>query len=309
MLRGESAVRRVAAIRVRQAAPLLPQRGDVVAEAPLGPAAHDLRGVQSVERHALRGQAIHVVGGGDRRVRRPQVQPPGDGDDLRARLGLDLRPAVVRSPGEPDVVGSVVGEADDPAVVSRGAVGVPEFELLQAQDARAGTPCRPIGGRAAERAQPDHDDVPVAAVGGHGRDGNGAPGVRTSVCYRVRMNVRTNLLLPAELVTAVDELAGPRGRSRYVAEALEARVRRDRLRAAIEETAGAWKDHPLFPTSEAVVEWVREGRRRSSRPVGGAGAMTRYVLDSSFLIDHLRGESSATARFVEMNETGDELRS
>jgi predicted nucleic acid-binding protein len=35
--------------------------------------------------------------------------------------------------------------------------------------------------------------------------------------------------------------------------------------------------------------------------------VTRYVLDSSFLIDHLRGESSATARFVEMNDTGDEL--
>ena len=35
--------------------------------------------------------------------------------------------------------------------------------------------------------------------------------------------------------------------------------------------------------------------------------MTRYVLDSSFLIDHLRGEPAATARFIEMNETGDEL--
>ena len=35
--------------------------------------------------------------------------------------------------------------------------------------------------------------------------------------------------------------------------------------------------------------------------------MTRYVLDSSFLIDHLRGEPIATARFIEMNETGDEL--
>lgn len=35
--------------------------------------------------------------------------------------------------------------------------------------------------------------------------------------------------------------------------------------------------------------------------------MTRYVLDSSFLIDHLRGERRATARFLEMNETGDEL--
>lgn len=74
------------------------------------------------------------------------------------------------------------------------------------------------------------------------------------------MTVRTNLLLPRELVDEVDHYAGPRGRSRYVAEALTERVRRDRLREAVLATAGAWKDHPLFPTSEAVVEWVRERR-------------------------------------------------
>jgi hypothetical protein len=74
------------------------------------------------------------------------------------------------------------------------------------------------------------------------------------------MNVRTNLLLPEELVKDVDHFAGPRGRSRYVAEALEAKLRRDRLSEAIESTAGVWKDHPLFPTDESVVEWIRAGR-------------------------------------------------
>ena len=43
-----------------------------------------------------------------------------------------------------------------------------------------------------------------------------------SVCYAVRMSVRTNLLLSEDLVKEVDHIAGPRGRSRYVAEALEA---------------------------------------------------------------------------------------
>ena len=80
------------------------------------------------------------------------------------------------------------------------------------------------------------------------------------------MNVRTNLLLPAELVKAVDEVAGPRGRSRYVAAALERAVRRDRLRAAMDATAGAWKDHPWFPTDESVVAFVREGRESSFDP-------------------------------------------
>ena len=35
--------------------------------------------------------------------------------------------------------------------------------------------------------------------------------------------------------------------------------------------------------------------------------MTRYVLDASFLIDHLRGDRGATDRFNALNEGGDEL--
>ncbi len=81
--------------------------------------------------------------------------------------------------------------------------------------------------------------------------------MRTLVCYVVRMNVRTNLLLPKDLVDRVDEVAGARGRSRYVAAALERQLRRDLWYAAAQATAGAWKDNPLFPTDESVVEWVR----------------------------------------------------
>lgn len=75
------------------------------------------------------------------------------------------------------------------------------------------------------------------------------------------MNVRTNLMLPEELVADVDRVAGPRGRSRYVAEAVAARLHRDLQREAIIASAGAWKDHPWFPTSESVVDFIREGRR------------------------------------------------
>jgi hypothetical protein len=80
------------------------------------------------------------------------------------------------------------------------------------------------------------------------------------------MNVRTNLLLPEDLVSGVDEIAGPRGRSRYVAEAVARQLRRDRLMISARQTAGVWKDHPLFPTDEAVVEWVRAGRGEARDP-------------------------------------------
>ncbi|HEX5395584.1 MAG TPA: hypothetical protein VFX74_00690 [Candidatus Limnocylindria bacterium] len=72
--------------------------------------------------------------------------------------------------------------------------------------------------------------------------------------------MRTNLLLRKDLVDEVDRQAGPRGRSRYVTEALEEKLRADRLRRVVRETAGAWRDHPGFPTSDSVTAWVRDRR-------------------------------------------------
>ena len=82
------------------------------------------------------------------------------------------------------------------------------------------------------------------------------------------MNVRTNLLLPKDLVEQVDHFAGERGRSRYVAEALRARLKRDRLKEAIARTAGVLRaeDYPEWETSEQVVDWVRARRSESTDP-------------------------------------------
>ncbi|MGZ8463735.1 MAG: hypothetical protein ACXWWT_12970 [Candidatus Deferrimicrobiaceae bacterium] len=82
------------------------------------------------------------------------------------------------------------------------------------------------------------------------------------------MNVRTNLLLPKDLVEEVDRFAGKRGRSRYVAEALRQRLKRDRLREMIDATAGAWSadQYPEFATSELVVDWVRARRAEVTDP-------------------------------------------
>jgi metal-responsive CopG/Arc/MetJ family transcriptional regulator len=82
------------------------------------------------------------------------------------------------------------------------------------------------------------------------------------------MNVRTNLLLPADLVAEVDAVAGPRGRSRYVTAALERQLRRDRWWAAARSAAGAItaEDHPHWATSEQVVAWVRASRAEDTDP-------------------------------------------
>jgi metal-responsive CopG/Arc/MetJ family transcriptional regulator len=67
---------------------------------------------------------------------------------------------------------------------------------------------------------------------------------------------RTNLTLPEELLAEVDELAGPRGRSRYVAEAVAQRVKRDKLGKAIRETAGIMVGSPGWMSPDEVVRWV-----------------------------------------------------
>ena len=67
---------------------------------------------------------------------------------------------------------------------------------------------------------------------------------------------RTNLTLPEELMAQVDELAGPRGRSRYVAEAVAQRVKRDKLGKAIRETAGIMVGSPGWMSPDEVVKWV-----------------------------------------------------
>jgi hypothetical protein len=83
--------------------------------------------------------------------------------------------------------------------------------------------------------------------------------LRTDVRNHVRMAVRTNLMLPPELVAEVDRIAGPRNRSRYVAEAVKTRLRRDHLKEVWDRSFGILKaeDHPEWATSEMVVEWVR----------------------------------------------------
>jgi len=88
----------------------------------------------------------------------------------------------------------------------------------------------------------------------------------------VRMKVRTNLVLPRELVAEIDRVAGPRGRSRYVAEVLEQAVRRERQRAAMRAGVGMLVDRPGYEhwsTPDRVAQWVTEQRSGGRDPWQG----------------------------------------
>jgi metal-responsive CopG/Arc/MetJ family transcriptional regulator len=71
---------------------------------------------------------------------------------------------------------------------------------------------------------------------------------------------RTNVTIPEALLREVDELAGPRGRSAFVAEAIEARVKRERLRRALDAVKGVYKGTSFDMDDEAAYRWVRDLR-------------------------------------------------
>ena len=76
---------------------------------------------------------------------------------------------------------------------------------------------------------------------------------------------RTNLTLPEQLLAEVDEIAGPRGRSRYVAEAVAQRLRRDRLRQAVDASAGVLRGTRHEMSREQVTEWIDQLREAMTK--------------------------------------------
>jgi metal-responsive CopG/Arc/MetJ family transcriptional regulator len=72
--------------------------------------------------------------------------------------------------------------------------------------------------------------------------------------------LRTNVTLPAELMRQVDELAGPRGRSAFVADAVTAKVKRERLRRALDAARGSWVGTSAYMTPDESYAWVRSMR-------------------------------------------------
>ena len=75
---------------------------------------------------------------------------------------------------------------------------------------------------------------------------------------------RTNLTLPDDLLAQVDALAGPRGRSRYVAEAVAQRVKRDKLGQAIADARGVFVGTRYQMNREQVSAWVDQLRTEES---------------------------------------------
>jgi hypothetical protein len=72
---------------------------------------------------------------------------------------------------------------------------------------------------------------------------------------------RTHVVIPEQLVAAIDQVVGKRRRSQFLVEAATRELMRQRQRVAISQAAGAWKDedHPeLKAGSAAFVKGLRQ---------------------------------------------------
>jgi hypothetical protein len=92
--------------------------------------------------------------------------------------------------------------------------------------------------------------------------------LRMKVGSAMKETIRTHVVLPKRLVSAVDGLVGQRHRSRYVEEAVEAKLQHDQQVSALSEltAAGGVLDrasHPEWATPEQTSAWVRQLRQEA----------------------------------------------
>ncbi|HTE86403.1 MAG TPA: ribbon-helix-helix domain-containing protein [Dehalococcoidia bacterium] len=85
---------------------------------------------------------------------------------------------------------------------------------------------------------------------------------------------RAHVVMPRELLEEIDKLAGNRKRSEFIVEAVEYKVRRERLGKALRDSA-AVLDPADYPEWEDSTKWVHDLRqadqRHSDEKLGGWG--------------------------------------
>ncbi len=74
---------------------------------------------------------------------------------------------------------------------------------------------------------------------------------------------RTHVILDDDVLKAIDEKVGQRGRSRFLEEAAKEKLERLELEAGIRDGAGLLKDKDYnhWRDTDSVKEWVRTSRR------------------------------------------------
>jgi hypothetical protein len=75
--------------------------------------------------------------------------------------------------------------------------------------------------------------------------------------------MRIHVVIPDDVIAEVDQLVGPRGRSKFFTDAASDMLRRYQLLHAIDVLADALAEQspPEWATTESAAEWVHRGRQ------------------------------------------------
>lgn len=74
---------------------------------------------------------------------------------------------------------------------------------------------------------------------------------------------RTHIVLPEELVGEIDQIAGSRGRSAFLADLARREIKRRRLLKIFESDEPIWRDEDHPELGEGAAAWVRQMRQES----------------------------------------------
>ena len=77
------------------------------------------------------------------------------------------------------------------------------------------------------------------------------------------MKIKAHLVLPRDILEEVDQIAGKRKRSLFIAEATREKLQKERFLKTLDETQGAWSDknHPDLKTARDIEQFVRDKRQ------------------------------------------------
>jgi len=70
------------------------------------------------------------------------------------------------------------------------------------------------------------------------------------------MTTRTTISLPDDLMSGIDALVGPRGRSGFLARAARNELKRERLRQALDAARGAMTGTPGQRSGDEILQFV-----------------------------------------------------
>jgi hypothetical protein len=74
---------------------------------------------------------------------------------------------------------------------------------------------------------------------------------------------KVHIVLPADLVKEIDEIAGSGGRSAFLADLARREIKRRRLLKVFEREEPIWRDEDHPELQAGAAEWVRQMRRES----------------------------------------------